>query len=170
LLILQYHTKYPLNAEPVLNSNQLNNDFIKITEPQTPQEFEAYFLLRYNILRKPWNQPFGSEKDEQEGQCIHAMACDKNKNVVGVCRLQFNSAGEAQIRYMAVKDDVQGMGVGRKLIDFLECKVRQKNTKKIILQSRENAVEFYKKNGYVIIEKSYLLWGQIQHYLMEKQL
>jgi hypothetical protein len=38
------------------------------------------------------------------------------------------------------------------------------------LQARENAVGFYKRCGYAVKEKSYLMWEVIQHYLMEKEL
>ena len=40
----------------------------------------------------------------------------------------------------------------------------------IILHARENAVNFYKHCGYTVVEKSYLMWGEIQHYLMKKDL
>lgn len=42
------------------------------------------------------------------------------------------------------------------------------NLLSIELQSRENAVEFYKSCGYDIKEKSFKLWDVIQHYLMIK--
>ena len=140
-----------------------------IIEPQTPKEFEAYYLLRYEILRKPWNQPEGSEKDDIEDKCIHAMAMDENKEAIGVCRLQLNSQEEAQIRYMAVDDRMQGKGVGKKIVEFMEDKAKQAGAKKINLHARSNAVEFYKSCGYKIVEKSYLMWGEIQHYLMCKE-
>ncbi len=143
---------------------------IFIREPQTPKEFVAYYLVRYEVLRKPWNKTEGSEKDEIENDCVHAMACDENNNVMGVCRLQFNTETEAQLRYMAVVKNAQGTGVGKALIDFMEWKAIEKGSEKIILQSRENAVGFYKKCGYTIVEKSFLMWGEIQHYLMEKKL
>lgn len=139
-------------------------------EPQTQKEFEAYYLLRYETLRKPWNKPLGSEKDEQENESIHLMACDENRNILGVCRVQFNSSDEAQLRYMAVKGGTQGLGIGKKLIEFAERKAREKSAEKMILQSREIAIGFYEKCGYTIVEKSYLMWEQIQHYLMEKKL
>ena len=85
----------------------MNSDFIKIIKPQTLQEFEAYYFLSYKILRKPWNRELGSEKDDQEADSIHAMACNQNKLVLGVCRLQLNSTHEAQIRYMAVEENVR---------------------------------------------------------------
>jgi predicted GNAT family N-acyltransferase len=143
---------------------------IIIKEPQTPQEFEAYYLLRYEVLRKPWNQPLGSEKDDQEETAIHLMACDENNTVLGVCRLQFNSVSEAQLRFMGVKGNTQGMGVGKKLIAYSEAKARQQNATTMILQAREIAVEFYKKCGYTVKEKSFLMWNEIQHFLMIKNL
>jgi predicted GNAT family N-acyltransferase len=146
----------------------LNSDSIKIIEPQTKEQFEAYYLLRYEVLRKPWNQPPGSEKDEQENESFHFMAL-KNNEAVGVCRLQFNTSIEAQIRYMGVKENVKGSGIGKKLISFAEEKAKAKNAEKVILQAREIAVDFYKKCGYSVVEKSYLMWGKIQHYLMKKE-
>jgi tRNA-dihydrouridine synthase len=41
---------------------------------------------------------------------------------------------------------------------------------KIILHAREVALNFYTKLDYKLIEKSHLLFGEIQHYLMEKEL
>jgi N-acetylglutamate synthase-like GNAT family acetyltransferase len=146
----------------------LNPESIKISQPQTSKEFEAYYLVRYEQLRKPWNQPLGSEMDDIESLCIHAMASDNNDNIVGVCRIQFNSNNEAQIRYMAVVEKAQGLGIGRKLIDYMETQAVKHGAHKIILHSRFNAVDFYKKCGYSVKEKSYLMWGEIQHYLMEK--
>ncbi len=143
---------------------------IQIIEPQTTQQFEAYYLLRYQVLRQPWKQPPGSEKDNDEATSDHAMACDETNAVLGVCRLQMNSATEAQLRYMGVKTDTQGLGIGKKLITYMEQKALQKGANKMILQARENAVDFYTKCGYHVVEKSYLMWGQIQHYLMEKTL
>lgn len=98
------------------------------------------------------------------------MACDQNNIVLGVCRLQFNTPAEAQLRFMGVKQDTQGLGIGKKLISFAEQKAKQKGAAKLILQAREIAVEFYKKCGYTIIEKSFLMWDEIQHYLMKKEL
>jgi predicted GNAT family N-acyltransferase len=148
----------------------MNSDFIKIIKPQTLQEFEAYYFLRYKILRKPWNRELGSEKDDQEADSIHAMACNQDNLVLGVCRLQLNSTHEAQIRYMAVEENVQGFGIGRKLMEFMEKEAIKINASKIILHSRASANNFYEKCGYVVVEKSYLMWGEIQHYLMEKEI
>ncbi|MDQ3046749.1 MAG: GNAT family N-acetyltransferase [Bacteroidota bacterium] len=148
----------------------MRSDTIIIREPQTSQEFEAYYLLRYEVLRKPWNQPPGSEKDAQENEAIHMMAVNDQNEVLGVCRLQMNSSTEAQLRFMGVKENTQGLGIGKKMIRAAEEKAISLGAKVMILQAREIAVDFYKKTGYSVKEKSFLMWDQIQHYLMQKNI
>lgn len=142
---------------------------MQVTEPFTPEEFEKYYLLRWEVLRRPWNMLRGSELDEQEDQCIHAML-KSDDNILAVGRLQFNTPVEGQLRYMAVAPGQQGKGLGSLIIRYLEEKAKQKGAERMVLQARENAVSFYIRNGYSIKEKSFLLWGEIQHYLMEKKL
>ena len=86
------------------------------------------------------------------------------------CRLQFNNEIQAQIRFMAVTSDWQGKGVGKELLHYLEQKAKSNGSKIIILQSRDKAVPFYQKCGFRIQEKTFLMWGEIQHYLMIKEL
>ena len=144
---------------------------MEIIEPKTYDEFKIYYDLRYEVLRKPWFQPKGSERDDKEETSFHRMIIDEqNGNVVAVGRLQFNTIEEAQIRYMAVSDSYQGMGFGSKIVKVLDNIAREKGSQKIILQSRENALKFYEQNGYKIVEKSHLLFDEIQHWLMEKEL
>ena len=144
---------------------------MKIIEPTTSEEFKKYYNLRYEILRQPWGQPRGSERDEGEETSIHRMIIDKNSgDALAVGRLQFNSIHEAQIRYMAVADDLQGKGLGSQIISALEDVARGRGIQRIILSSRENALQFYKNNGYEIVKKTHLLFGEIQHWLMQKEL
>jgi len=144
---------------------------VKIIEPTTSKEFKKYYNLRYEILRKPWGQPLGSERDEREETSIHRMIIDnKTGNTLAVGRLQFNSEDEAQIRYMAVADYFQGEGLGSQIIIALEDVARGKGIQRIILSARENALQFYRNNGYEIVKKTHLLFGEIQHWLMGKEL
>ncbi|WP_337866877.1 GNAT family N-acetyltransferase [Ignavibacterium sp.] len=138
-----------------------------VKSPQTRDEFFKYYDLRWRILRAPWNQPKGSEQDELEGQAIHIVAVEDEK-IVGCGRAHFNTADEAQIRYMAVENQWQGKGVGKLILDELENRVIEKGAKKIILHARESVVKFYEKNGYKIVKPSHTLFGSIPHFLMEK--
>jgi N-acetylglutamate synthase-like GNAT family acetyltransferase len=142
----------------------------RIIEPKTKEELEKYYNLRFEILRKPWNQPVKSTKDEWEDKSIHFLMLDENNNAVACGRLQLNSKEEGQIRSMAVRDDMQGKGIGKQIIDYIEKKAGELKLKTIDLDARMNAVKFYERCGYKVIADSYLLFGVIQHYKMEKHL
>ena len=144
---------------------------MKIIEPKSAEEFREYYTLRYVVLRKPWGQPVGSERDGDEESSIHRMIIDeKSEDTLAVGRLQFNSTNEAQIRYMAVAEKFQGQGIGSQIISVLENIAQEEGAQKMILQARGYALQFYESNGYTIVEKTHLLFGQIQHWLMAKDL
>lgn len=141
-----------------------------ITQPQTPDEFEKYYDLRWRILRKPWDQPRGSEKDEKEDEAIHAMVCETEGIPVGVGRAHFNNPGEAQVRYMAVEENQRGKGIGALVLSELERRSKEKGAEYIVLNARDNALPFYQKYGYKVIKQSYVLFGAIPHFEMRKDL
>jgi N-acetylglutamate synthase-like GNAT family acetyltransferase len=142
---------------------------MEIRSPKTVGEFKQYYELRWQLLRKPWKQPKGSEKDDKEDEAFHIIAKEKD-NIIGVGRLHFNSEDEAQVRYMAVDKESQGKGVGSRILKELEGIAEKNGAKRIVLNARESAIEFYKKNNYKIIKKGHTLFGSIRHYKMSKSL
>jgi N-acetylglutamate synthase-like GNAT family acetyltransferase len=136
----------------------------------TPEQIEKILELRFKILREPWFQPKSTSGDGQEDSSHNAFVEDDAGNVVACGRLQSNDETTGQIRYMAVANDMQGKGLGKIILKALEVKAKRLGLKRIELQARENALEFYKGNGYTLKEKTHLLFGVIQHYLMEKHL
>ncbi|MGZ3863757.1 MAG: GNAT family N-acetyltransferase [Bacteroidia bacterium] len=147
---------------------QNSNTFI-VTEPVSDPDFEIYYDLRFNVLRKPWGHRKGSEIDETDPISIHAFI-KVNGGAIAVSRLHFVDENTGQIRYMGVHPNYQGKGVGRMVLTYLEKRCLENGRKTMILHARENAVKFYESCGYTVKESSYLLWGQIPHWLMEKQL
>lgn len=139
-----------------------------VIQPSSSEQLEKIFALRYAILRAPWNQPKGSERDNAEDTSVHAMIEDEHGNCIATGRLQFNGASEGQIRFMAVDENHRGKKLGKLILEFLEGKAKEAGCTKIILQARHNAVEFYLANGYTVEEKTFLLFDAIQHYRMSK--
>jgi len=143
---------------------------MKIVEPTTPEELESYYRIRYEILRKPWNQPEQTTKDEWEDKSIHLLMVDDSGEGIATGRLQLDGSDTGHIRSMAVVEHMQSNGLGTQIIHKIEDKAKEIKLKKIILDAREEAVHFYEKNGYKVIGDSYLLFGTIKHYRMEKEL
>ena len=138
--------------------------------PVTENEWRDYFFLRWSVLRKPWNQPEGTEKDHQEETTFHSMIVNNENKIVAGGRLQMNDETVAQIRYMAVDPNEQGKGLGAIMIEQLESAAMKKGATHIFLQARENAVPFYLACGYEITAKTFLLYDTIQHFRMDKRL
>jgi len=138
--------------------------------PESPADFEKYYQLRWEVLRAPWQQPRGSEKAADDASATHALLLNEKEEAIGVCRLHLPTPAEAQIRFMAIRPDYQGQGLGQKFLQYLEEKARAAGAHFITLQARENAVRFYEKCNYTVLEKTHLLFGSIQHYKMQKEL
>jgi predicted GNAT family N-acyltransferase len=143
---------------------------VLIRSPATDSEFEVYYRLRWKILREPWNQPPGSEKDDREADALHLAAWNDSGTLIGVGRLHRLSANAGQIRYMAVDPSERGRGVGAAILRELENLAARSGFDEIMLNAREEAVSFYKSNGYVIVQPSHSLFGVIPHFEMRKRI
>ena len=141
-----------------------------IVEPKSKKEFQLYYNLRWEVLRKPWGKPKGSERSESDSVGFHRMILDKSDKPIAVGMLLHNGGKVGQIRFMAVSQEYRGMNAGSKLMFCLESLAIEHKIETIILHAREVALGFYIKKGYKNIEKSYLLFNEIQHYLMSKNL
>ena len=137
--------------------------------PSNSKEFQEYDLFRWKILRKPIGKSIESLKDEFEDLAFHLIGV-KNNKIVSCGRLHFNNEDEAQIRYMAVEEGLQGNGLGKKILFLLEKKAQEKNAKKIILNARDHVIRFYEKSGFKILKKFNGSDTGIPHTTMEKNI
>ena len=142
----------------------------QVISPQTDQEFERYYDLRWKLLRKPWDLPQGSEKDEYESHGYHRMIVDGDDNPIAVGRLHLTSVDEAQIRYMAVEKAHRGKQLGTLLINSLEEIAREQGIKRLVLHSQEGSEAFYTKCGYRVTGDAPTLFGSIHYQQMKKNL
>lgn len=138
--------------------------------PNSAEEFSQYYQLRWKILRQPWQQPQGSEQDQQEQSALHRMIVDEDTKVLAVGRLEKVTEQQGQIRYMAVDDNMQGQGLGQQIIRALEQQASILGITEIILKAREQALGFYEKLGYKIQGYSHTLFGDVKHYSMTKSI
>lgn len=143
---------------------------MKILSPITDSDFKKYYDFRWGMLRKPWQQPPGSEQDELEHDSFHVMAVGNDNSVIAVGRIHFINDTVSQIRYMAVAEHKQNQYLGTTILKALEQFATEHNKRTIILHARENALGFYEKQGYRIIKKSHVLYECIQHFEMQKEL
>ena len=141
----------------------------RVVTPQTDAELDAYYLLRWELLRKPFNLPLGSERDEYDTVSQHRMMLTPEGRPVAVGRL-FIGGDEAQIRFMAIQPEFRGLGLGSLMVEDLEELARQENVKRLVMNARQEAVEFYRKCGFLEVGGGPMTLGHIPHRQMIKSL
>jgi len=138
--------------------------------PATPDEWERYYKFRWRILRAPWAQPPGSEKDDREHDSIHVALWERSGAPVAAGRVQLNSANEAQVRFMAVDPAWTRKGLGSRILKELEERALGMGAQVVVLNSRQEAQEFYRRHGYELTGEAKTLFGTIPHVRMRRVL
>ena len=121
--------------------------------------------LRDEILRKPLGLSL-FEEELDEAEYIHIGAFDGGA-LAGVLVLIRKDDVTLQMRQVAVRENMQGCGIGRKLVEFCEKEAAEEDYCRIYLHARKTAVEFYEKLGYNVISDEFFELD-IPHREMEK--
>lgn len=141
----------------------------QVISPSTAEEWQGYYQLRYQVLRAPWGQPLGAERDELEADSAHRMVLTADGAVLAVGRIHQLADGWCQVRYMAVAEAARGKGLGALVLQSLEQQGIAWGCRQLTLNARENAFGFYQNLGYQAGRPLEPLYG-IAHQQMTKRL
>lgn len=143
---------------------------VTIRSPESDEDYARYYALRWKLLREPWGQPRGSEKDEFEDRSYHLMAVVNDNIPVAIARIHFTTPARTRIRYMAVEPVYQGQHIGSNLLGRLEAHAQAHGATTIVLHARQHSVGFYRRADYQVIGVSHTLFGTIPHVEMHKNM
>ena len=143
---------------------------LTLRAPAAPDEWDRYFDLRWRVLRAPWDQLRGSERDNLERDSVHLALWDQDGVPLAVGRVHLNSATEAQVRFMAVEPPFSGRGLGGRILGALENRARELGAVIVVLNARAEAEPFYVRHGYARSGAADTLFGEILHFRMRKAL
>lgn len=102
--------------------------------------------LRNEILRHPLGLQIDEEDVEADKTNI-LIGVFEEERLLGCCMLQ-QDKGKVLLRQMAVKNDLQGKGVGRALLNFAENIARDLGYGEMTMYARKSVSGFYEKLGY----------------------
>lgn len=142
----------------------------ELRQPSSPDELETYFRFRWQLLRAPWGQPPGSERDDFDDAAYHLIARLRSGELAGIGRVHLPDTRTAQIRYMATAEEFRGLGIGTAIVARLEQVARDRGARVVTLNARELAVPFYTGLGYSVCGDGHTLYGTIRHKRMQKPL
>ncbi len=133
-------------------------------------EYDETVKLRFDILRKPLNMVFDEQDLALEYDSIH-IACyhTPTMDLLGCLVLKPLEEGQIKMRQVAVRDDMQGKGIGKIMIKYSESYAASKGYQKMVLHARMTATAFYQKLGYITEGQIFKEVG-IDHLFMWKRI
>ena len=152
---------------------------IEITEPQSDAEYEQYYRLRWDRLRKPHGQPFGTERDSpHEATSKHLIAKVDGRVVGAECYVVLTGRRGrlrrrrliVRSRQTAVASEFERRGVGSALLRELESRSLELSAYELVSNVREEAIPLYKSVGYEIRDEGTTLYGSVKSVAMFKRL
>jgi len=115
--------------------------------PHGSTEYDQTVALRDEILRKPLGLEFDPQELAEESDSFH-LVCVREGELLGCLVLKPRADRRIQMRQLAVRDDLQGRGIGAALVAFSESLSAERGFDEMILHARDFAVGFYEKLGY----------------------
>ncbi|RYY67564.1 MAG: GNAT family N-acetyltransferase [Chitinophagaceae bacterium] len=132
------------------------------------KEYQQMIALRHSILREPLGMSFTPEELEKEKDNILIAAFEED-DMLGCCMLRKLDNQTLQLRQMAVKNNLQGKGIGASIMSFAETISRDRGYRSIIMHARDTAIGFYEKFGYKVKGEPFVEIN-LPHHVMEKKI
>jgi predicted GNAT family N-acyltransferase len=124
--------------------------------------------LRYDILRKPLGLHFTAEQLSIEDKEFHIAYIEDGK-VLGCLILTPKENGIIKMRQVAVAENQQGKGIGKKMVIYSEIFSKEKGFTTMDLNARKTAIPFYLSMSYKVIGDEFEE-VTIPHFRMVKEL
>ena len=131
-------------------------------------EYQQELELRDLILRKPLGLSVYSDDLESEKKDYHIGAFYQ-ESLIGVLILTPLNNREIKMRQVAVNEAYRGNHIGSRLVIFAEELARDLGYRRMVLNARKTAVNFYQKQDYEIVSQEFIE-VTIPHYKMAKNL
>lgn len=130
------------------------------------EEYRSELELRNRILRIPLGLDILDDDLTKEDNDIHLGAFTGGR-LAGTLVLTPLNESELKMRQVAVDDEFQNRGIGKKLVEWSEKFAGENGYRKIVMHARDSAVPFYEKLGYSK-EGGLFLEVTIPHYTLYK--
>lgn len=131
-------------------------------------QYQQTILLRDKVMRQPLGLSIKNEDLSYEQQATTLVVYDSD-TLLGTGIYVILDDSTMRVNFLCVDFNLQKMGIGRIILEEIEKRTRQLGIKKITLNARLTALDFYKKLGFVEYGEVFLMKAApIEHICMEK--
>ena len=145
----------------------MNIEVIRATE--TWQQAGAYYV-RIQGMARQHSITLRREFDEHDAPDTKYIVLTDSDFPVATCRFYPLDADSAMIGRVVVLPEYRGKELGRRVIEEAESWLRDLGFSRAVVESRDVAVEFYRKLGYTVTDGSVIHGDTFDCIRMEKSL
>jgi predicted GNAT family N-acyltransferase len=115
---------------------------------ENDNELKEAFQVRKRVFVEEQGISEDLELDGYDSKALH-MVVQYGERIIGTARVLFPTPGVAKIERMAILKIFRRKGIGRKIISFLNGKLKIKKISKVIVHAQCSAAPFYRACGFV---------------------
>ncbi|MGM9952811.1 MAG: GNAT family N-acetyltransferase [Intestinibaculum porci] len=135
---------------------------------EDPAGYAGVGYVRIHTMVEHFPITIDREFDEHDGLNTRYILLFDEKLPVATCRLHLGEV--AKIERVSVLPDYQHQGLGSQLLKEAEMWLKELGYHHIVITSRDTAVAFYEKNGYVRMDREPMGSGLFVCIYVEKEL
>jgi GNAT superfamily N-acetyltransferase len=128
------------------------NNLYSLRKPLTYEEWKSYHLIRKVNIFDPLNIIYDPTHPSLKALNNYHFLFFKHQEIFGTVQLDLLKNGMAALRSVVIKDPYKNQGYGSILLKLIEETAKQFHCRVILLHANNNALAFYKKNGYVFMD------------------
>lgn len=160
-----------------MSKPQFSDDELEFVEPSTDAEWDEYYRLRYERLRKPLGLPPESVRnDPLDPGSLHRVIKVGERIVaavtwaVGVRQEDGRRVIYVRFRQLAVEPEFEGRGIGGAAIRYRERYARSIGAEEIVANARVENVPWFEHHGFEVVGDGVKLFDQVESMAMVKRL
>ena len=115
----------------------------------TDPDYSVLLELRNWVLRMPLGMDIRNDDLSDEADCQFLAYYSENGQMTGCIKIKKIDSKTYQVQQMAVHQDYQVSGIGTTLLQEAEKLIKEQGGENVIIEAREYAIPFYRKNGYL---------------------
>jgi len=120
---------------------------LELVPPSTVELLAEYHAMRKRMLFDSVGRPYDSNHPDESLDRNHRRVLLLDGQVIGTIRIDID-APDAAFRLVTIREDLQRLGFGRRLIELSESFARSLGCRRVTVNTGERAVGFWVKCGY----------------------
>ena len=143
---------------------------LKVIRAESLAHRAGAFYVRIQGMGRAHHISLEAEFDDHDGEGTDYILITDDSFPIATCRFYELGQGEAMIGRVVVLPEYRGQGLGRKVVLEAEKWLSDLGFEKAVVESRDVAVDFYKKLGYRVTDGTLLHGPTFDCIRMEKDL